>query len=40
MKLTIGNKKTHETLCMICQKKKGIAPIGTAAGRETILKSA
>ena len=41
MKLTTGNKKTHETLCIICQKnKKGIGPIGTAAGRKAILKSA
>ena len=40
VKLTNGNNKTHETLCVICQEnKKGIAPIGTAAGRKTILKS-
>ena len=41
VKLATGNNKTQETLCIICQKnKKGIAPIGTAAGRKAILKSA
>ena len=40
VKLTTSNNKTHETL-YICQKnKKAIAPIGTAAGRKAIMKSA
>ena len=41
VKLTTSNNKTHEMLCIICQKnKKAIAPIGTAAGRKAIMKSA
>ena len=39
VKLTTGNSKTHETLCIICQKnEKGITPIGTAAGKRQYLK--
>ena len=41
VKLTTDNNKTHETLCIICQKnRKGIAPTRAAARRKAILKSA
>ena len=41
VKLITNNNKTHEMLCIICQKnKKEIPSIGIAAGRKIILKSA
>ena len=40
VKLITNNNKTHETLCIICQKNKEIPSIGIAAGRKIILKSA